>query len=361
MSQLKVLVSGASGFVAAWVVRTILERGHSVRGTVRNNAKGDYLKQIFKEHGDRFDYVVVEDVQQDGAFDKAVVGMDAVVHTASPFHMNADDPQEMIRPAVHGTIAILESILKHAPAVKRVVITSSTASVTDSPPPTDPPTSITYSEKDWNYESPRLVKEQGKNVLQTHKYRASKSLAEQAAWEFIEKHKAEVKWDLVTLNPPFIFGPIIHDVRVPSVSSLNTSNNNFLTVLKNSSLTPAQLASPVGNWVDVRDVAWAHAESLVNDRVANRDRDPAFSEGKGRIILCASPYTWQDAFDAVVETGNTLPETAPKGEPGRGKTAVHPILLDTRHAREVLGLKFRTMGESFGDLLADFKKRGWVS
>jgi nucleoside-diphosphate-sugar epimerase len=58
----KVLVTGASGFIAAWVVKTLLERGFRVRGTVRSTSKGDYLVNLFKAHADRFEYVVVEDI-----------------------------------------------------------------------------------------------------------------------------------------------------------------------------------------------------------------------------------------------------------------------------------------------------------
>ena len=60
----KVLVSGASGFIAVWVVQALLERGHHVRGTVRSVAKGEYLKRLFAEHGDRFEYVIVEDLER---------------------------------------------------------------------------------------------------------------------------------------------------------------------------------------------------------------------------------------------------------------------------------------------------------
>jgi nucleoside-diphosphate-sugar epimerase len=60
----KVLVSGASGFIAAWVVKRLLEEGYSVRGTVRSTAKGEYLRDLFKSYGDKFEYVIVADIAQ---------------------------------------------------------------------------------------------------------------------------------------------------------------------------------------------------------------------------------------------------------------------------------------------------------
>ena len=58
----KVLVSGATGYIAVWVVQNLLERGYTVRGAARSVAKGDFLKKLFASHGDRFEVVVVEDI-----------------------------------------------------------------------------------------------------------------------------------------------------------------------------------------------------------------------------------------------------------------------------------------------------------
>ena len=57
-----VLVTGASGFIASWVSRTLLQSGYSVRGTVRSAEKGNYLKSIFAEFGEKFEYIIVSDV-----------------------------------------------------------------------------------------------------------------------------------------------------------------------------------------------------------------------------------------------------------------------------------------------------------
>src|ERR1700744_5591733 len=110
VSKGKVLVSGASGYIAAWVVKRLLEEGYAVRGTVRSKSKGEYLSNLFQSFGDKFEYVIVEDIEkvaftqlcqdilglnqrQEGAFDEVVRGVDAIEHTASPFHFNADDPE----------------------------------------------------------------------------------------------------------------------------------------------------------------------------------------------------------------------------------------------------------------------------
>ncbi|KAG1876139.1 hypothetical protein C8R48DRAFT_669334 [Suillus tomentosus] len=193
-----VLVSGANSYIAVWVVRTLLKKGYSVRGTVRSEEKAVHLRQLFSSYGDKHEVVVVEDITKEGAFDEAVKGVDAIEHTASPFHMNAYDPDELIIPAVNGTVGMLKSALKYGQSVKRIVITSSGAAVLR-----DTTTPSTFSELNWNEQCLEIVREKGREAPNMMKYRASKTLAEKAAWEFWNKHKANVGWDLTVLNPPY--------------------------------------------------------------------------------------------------------------------------------------------------------------
>jgi len=57
-----VLVSGANGYIAIWVVRTLLEHGYRVRGAVRSEEKGAHLKKIFSAYNHKFELVVVPDI-----------------------------------------------------------------------------------------------------------------------------------------------------------------------------------------------------------------------------------------------------------------------------------------------------------
>ena len=60
----KVLVSGANGFIAVWVVQDLLKRGYSVRGTVRSESKATHIRNLFASYGDKFEVVVVADITQ---------------------------------------------------------------------------------------------------------------------------------------------------------------------------------------------------------------------------------------------------------------------------------------------------------
>ncbi|KAF8999630.1 hypothetical protein BDQ17DRAFT_1308413 [Cyathus striatus] len=339
-SPSKVLVSGANGYVAIWVVRTLLERGHSVRGTVRSASKGKYLEEYFKSYGDKFELVVVEDITTPGAFDEAVKGVDFIEHTASPFHLDVDDPEELYRPAIRGTVGILESALKNGPSIKRIVVTSSCASVMS--PPSVP---TKFSEKDWNETSPRVVAEQGRAAAPITKYLASKTLAEKSAWEFYNKHKSEVSWDLAVINPPFIFGPAIHEI--PNLKALNTSLKAWYEiVVKNVPGTKASLEAS-NAWIDVRDVAEAHVRALEKE-----------TAGGERIIVSAGEYVWQEWLDAA-NALSPQPYTLKKLPDGYSDIKkVYFIQYATTKQQQLLGIKLKTVEETTRDSLVYFEEKG---
>ncbi|EIW85968.1 D-lactaldehyde dehydrogenase [Coniophora puteana RWD-64-598 SS2] len=345
----KILVTGANGFVAVWVVRTLLERGYTVRGTVRSADKGEHLKKLFSSYGDKLELVVVEDITKEGAFDEVVKGVDAIEHTASPFHFNAEDPEELIGPAVNGTVGILKSAVKNGSSVKRVVVTSSCAALLEE---RDEPT--VFTEKDWNEKAVAEVKEKGREARNVAKYRASKVLAEKAAWEYYNQNKASVNWEMSVLNPPFVFGPAIHEVTVPS--ALNTSAQvwcNNIAHPTSSGATNEFLATVGQEWIDVRDLAEAHALALEKE-----------AAGDERIIVSSSVYKWQDFIDAAnkVSPPPKLSQKLAVGNPGAGSAnpnTVHMISFDTSKAKSILGLKYRTIDETTRDTLADFEARGW--
>lgn len=110
---------------------------------------------------------------------------------------------------------MLKSAKKHGNKVRRIVITSSYASVVDSS--AKPVT--TFTEADWNETSPKVLKEKGNDCPPIEVYRSSKTLAERAAWKFIEEEKPQ--FDIATVMPPFVLGPIIHQCKKPD--ALNTS------------------------------------------------------------------------------------------------------------------------------------------
>jgi nucleoside-diphosphate-sugar epimerase len=112
-------------------VRILLEGGYRVRATVRSADKGEYIAGLLgARYPGKFEYVLVEDMEREGAFDAAAAGVAGVLHTASPFHFDSEGRalDALINPAVNGTKNVLRSVLK-ADTVQRVVVTSSFASI----------------------------------------------------------------------------------------------------------------------------------------------------------------------------------------------------------------------------------------
>ncbi|RXW15439.1 hypothetical protein EST38_g10412 [Candolleomyces aberdarensis] len=351
-----VLVTGANGYIPIWVVRKLLEKGYNVRGTVRKAEKGEHLNKYFDSYvkRGRLELVVVEDITKEGAFDEAVKGVDAIEHMASPFHENVDDPEELIRPAVDGTLGILKSALKNNPAIKRIVITSSCAAVM-----TNTPEARTFSEADWNELSIKETREQGRQALPMTKYRASKTLAEKAVWKFYEenvKKGGTASWDVVALNPPFVFGPGIQEIL--SASTLNTSLKAWYDLVyspSTSSTKPKDAFEVSYSWVDVRDLADAHVLALEKEEA-----------GGERIIVTEGVYIWQEWLEIAnalpssltEKTGRSLPKGFPKIT-AQPQNLTYKVRYDTAKEQRILGVKYRTKEETTRDTVEDFVRRGW--
>ena len=339
---MRVLVTGGSGFIAAHCLDSLLARGHSVVTTVRSQQKADKIKASFPNAGkDKLDFAIVEDISKEGAFKDAVVSdppFDAVLHTASPFHFNAKDvKKDLLDPAVVGTTDILKQIQKSAPTVKRVVITSSFASIINPSKGAWP--EKTYNESDW---SP-ITYEQALETPQAG-YRASKKFAEEAAWQFVEKEKPA--FSIATLCPPSVFGPV--NKHLQTLDSLNTSNERMRDMIAGKMQSKL---SPTGTyiWIDVRDLADLHVLAMEKPEAANQ-----------RYFTTAGLFANTDIVEVI---GREFPEYKkglPEGE--ALKDGAYPeggcYKADNRKATDLLGRKWRGLDESVRDTVNSLKEIG---
>ncbi|CAA7269674.1 unnamed protein product [Cyclocybe aegerita] len=343
----KVLVSGANGYIAMWTVKILLQQGYRVRGTVRSAEKGKFMSDYFAKigYGDAFEFVIVQDIVKDGAFDEVVKDVDAIEHMASPVNFNPGDPQEVLKPAIQGTVSMLKSAMKNGTEVKRVVITSSTAAIVALNLVTEP---RVFSEQDWNDASPKEVEELGSKASGMTIYRASKPLAEKAAWDFYNEHKAQVQWDLTVINPPAVFGPPIHDIT--SLKSLNLSLQTWYNMVASDSPKTKDALSQSPAWVDVRDIALAHVLALENE-----------AAGAERILTVSGVCCWQEWVDAV---NGLKPNPLPShkftlGYPEISREKVILATFDKSKEDRIFGIKFKTVEETARDTLEEFARRGW--
>ena len=252
-----VLVTGATGYVAGWLVKKLLEEGFTVHAAVRNPDKKEkvkHLDDLAAKSSGTIKYFQA-DLLDEGSYTEAMQGCEVVFHTASPFTSDVSDPQkELIEPAEKGTANVLNSANK-VDSVKRVVVTSSCAAMyTDATDLKKEPNGV-LTEQSWNTTA----------SLSYQPYSYSKTLAEHKAWEIAE---AQDRWKLVTINPCLVMGP-------PLNPGANTSES--MSILKQLGSGDLKMGAPKAGLgvVDVRDVAEAHY------------RAGFYSGASGRYITCA--------------------------------------------------------------------------
>ncbi|MEM9417747.1 MAG: aldehyde reductase [Planctomycetota bacterium] len=233
------LVTGATGYVAGWVVKRLLEEGFTVHAAVRDPQKADKLKYLDALAADlpgSIRYFQGE-LTTPGSYAEAMQGCSVVFHTASPFAISVDDPQkDLVDPALLGTRNVLEQA-KQTPSVKRVVVTSSVAAIMGDNIDVKNTPDGKFTEEQWNTTS----------SVQYNPYLYSKTVAEKEAWEIAE---AQSQWTLGTVNPSFVLGPAINPHA--GGESMEFIRQNGDGTMKSGTL---RLGMGV---VDVRDVAEMH-------------------------------------------------------------------------------------------------------
>ena len=341
ITEAPVLVTGASGFVASHIVRQLLEDGYRVRGTVRDpeRTRAEGHLTALPDASERLE-LVRADLLTPHAFDDAVTGCAYVIHTASPYVIDVDDPQrDLVDPAVLGTTSVLQSCLE-AEGVRRVVLTSSGAAISDQA------NGHINTEEDWNTRS----------SLTRNPYYHSKTLAERAAWDFVATN--DPGFDLVVINPFYVIGPSL----VPGVNTSHT----FFTGFTNGRI-PAVLAI---DWpfVDVRDVASAHVLAM------------ELPAAGGRYIVAAETWSMRQVIDLLRANGwgdrYRLPSLSMDRGPGvalsRLAVNLQPpgprsymkshlgghMRFDNTKARTELGIEFRDVDQTILDTMDDLERWG---
>lgn len=341
VTTVPVLVTGATGFIASRLVEQLLARGYRVRGTVRSLRKPGDIDRLRQLPGaaERLD-LVEADLTKTGSFDTAVDGCHVVMHTASPYAITVKDPQrDLVDPAVNGTRDVLAACHR-AGTVRRVILTSSFAAITD-----EPDAAHVLTEKDWNE----------KSSLSRNPYYFSKVLAEKAAWAFV--HEQRPAFDLVAINPFMVIGPSL-------VASLNESNKMLRDFLAGS--FPVILALTLG-YVDVRDVADAHIRAMETPSAHGRYLCAGDVLSMREIVALLKTHGYASyklprlGMDSSVGTAvmRAVAWTQPSGVASFLRTNLgHVPRYDTTRIRSELGMTFRPATQSILETIPDLVKWG---
>ncbi|KAL2540910.1 NAD(P)-binding Rossmann-fold superfamily protein [Abeliophyllum distichum] len=314
-----VCVTGASGYIASWIVKFLLQRGYTVKASIRDPNDPKKTEHLLALDGakERL-HLLKANLLEQGSFDSVVDGCEGVFHTASPFFHAVTDPQaELIDPALKGTLNVLESCAK-TPSVKRVVLTSSIAAVAYNGKPRTP--EVVVDETWWT--SPEVCKEM------KLWYVLSKTLAEEAAWKFVK----EIGLDMVVLNPAMVIGPLLQP-------TLNTSSAAILNLLKSAEPYP----NATFGWVNVKDVANAHILAFENP------------SANGRYCLVERVAH----FSEIVKMLRELYPTLPLPEKCVDDKPFVPTYQVSKEKAKSLGIEFTSLKESIKETVESLKEKNF--
>lgn len=242
-----------------------------------------------------------------------------------------DNKRDLLDPAVNGTTSVLKSIQKNNPNVKRVVITSSFAAIDDLDQGTRP--GYIYSEKDWNPITYEVASD--KNTPGGVAYCASKTFAERAAFDFVEKNAPN--FAVTSVCPPMVYGPAKHSVS--SLSNLNSSSADIYRLMNGSEKSVPDTVFFA--WVDARDLGEAHVLAYESPAAAGQ-----------RYLTTAGGYTYQQICDIIRKDFPEKRHLVPEGTPNAPYPDVYGV--DNSKIRNELGLEFRDLQTSIHDMVAEF-------
>jgi nucleoside-diphosphate-sugar epimerase len=239
----EVLVTGGSGYIGSWCILALLEAGHCVRTTVRDLAREPEVRAMLRRGGAAADAAVrfvAADLKRDAGWSEAVAGCDAVLHVASPTLTNlAQTDADMVGPARDGVLRLLRAA--RDAGVRRVVLTSAIGAVAYGHPDRGTP----FTEADWTDVDADIPP-----------YQRSKTLAERAAWDFVEQEGGGL--ELAVVNPAGVLGPVLGPDYSPSLDLLKRMLDGSV---------PACPKFATG-YVDVRDVADLHLRAMTEPAAA---------------------------------------------------------------------------------------------
>lgn len=258
MSQDTVFITGASGFVASWIVSRLIHHGYKVIGSVRSEEKGRVVDELYPEH--MFKHVIVTDMVNKFEFDTVFQEnpqIKYVIHTANPTIMMSDDQiRDVVEPATKGIKALMQSAKEYGRNIEKFVYTGSIASMTPYINPLKAKPDHLYSEDVWS----TLTIDDVDNRQSGAGYAVSKIMCEKFFWSFVETEDVSFKATSVVL--PFIIGiPVDLNTKPENLGgSLPLEYSWYLLASKFDTLSPDDGMYSLS--LDARDAGDFHVRAL---------------------------------------------------------------------------------------------------
>ena len=332
----KVLVTGATGYIGLHCIHQLLNQGYAVNGSVRSPERKDEIFEALKNHNTSTENlnIFTFDLNDDQGWDQGMEGCDYLLHVASPIALENHDEDFFVKPAVAGVKRAMKFAKKHN--VKKVVLTSSVAAIFETME-----TKSFYDETDWS---------DPENPAISH-YSKSKTLAEKAAWEFVETEN--YPFELAVINPALVIGPSL---------SGDLGESNKAIVMVATGKMPVAVPLQFG-YVDVRDVAAAHILAMQNpasngERFALAEKDLWYKDVAK--VLKSNGFDKAPTFAVPVWLAKILANFSKELKltlPYLGRVR---SVKNTSKAKDILGWKPRPAEESIIEIAQQIKDMGLI-
>ncbi|KAI1878373.1 uncharacterized protein JN550_000555 [Neoarthrinium moseri] len=338
----RLLITGVTGYIGFRTLLDALGRGYRVRSVVRQDRNIEELKskrpEIAGSHKQgQLDFAVIPDFYDGAAWDKALDGITAIIHLASPLAKACDDYDVgVIDPAISMVKTVLEAAAQK-PAIKRVVITSSCVTLIPYEWNFNPDSERLYTTSDGNWNPTRPFK----SAMEA--YWASKGLARFATRKFVEEKKPH--FDFVNLLPGVVIGP---DERIPS----NGKVDSLLEGTRAAVIAPVQDGSTnsafpyVGVPVHVADVARAHVDAVDTLRIPGNSEYILSSDTPEGVVWDRDITEIAKKFFSKEVDDETLPL--------KGSLQSIKWRLDGQTTENVFGWRFRSFEDTMRELIAQY-------
>ncbi|GAA6010949.1 hypothetical protein JCM10207_004009 [Rhodosporidiobolus poonsookiae] len=335
-------ITGASGYVGSAIALLFLQEGHTVRLPFRSQAQIDAWTAALPQYKDKMHFVLIKgSLGDDSLFDEAIQGCEVVVHAASPlsFDIKTTAENDILKPAVQGTVSVLTGA-KKAGCVRSLVLTTSLTAHGDTLELLGMSKDrLTVTDETWNLttyaEACAYGPEQGVFV-----YFASKSLAERAARDWVEREKPA--FTLAAVAPSTVFGID----TVPGTKSLEDLHSTLRLLLqqlwdkKEFPKRDGRTFIPE-TMISIGDVAKAHVAAALNPSISNGHRYPLIG------CRCDWPHIVKIMVERQPELAKHLP---PVPETLEEPLSSYDFVAD--QVEKAFGFKYEPL-ESFISALAD--------
>ncbi len=326
---MRILITGATGFVGAHVARVLVDQGHDVLALVRPTSDLSVLSDLRLKP-------ILGNLNDPSSLERAVQGIDVLFHVAADYRLWVPDPRVMHAVNVGGTRRLLEAASKAG--VGRIVYTSSAVTVQ-------------CTADRLGTEADFIAPDDARSL-----YQHTKILAEQAVWDLIRKGAP-----ITIVNPSTPIGALD---RRP------TPTGQFIIDFLNGRL-PAFLEAAF-NWISVEDVAVGHWLAATRGRVGERYilgyRNLPLSDFLDLLGWVSQhppprmkiPYAVAFCAGACGELLSRLSGRAPRASLDGVRMARQPMRYDSRKAVEELGLPQTPLREALDQAVRWFTAHGYV-